>query len=406
MQPEGGLNMNLLKQTLLVLGIMIITSSQMAASNLNGGRGLMHIRSAWSLKPGFLTLYAHSRFFGKVGEISSKTAQTAVTFWDVQGSLSFNYGINQHIEVAISPIMYQDNHKGDSGYNFPDDLFLQLKFGSYGSKGSSLTFGGLLNFRFPTAKYHNLMFEPYSAGTVEWCMMGLTTYSRDPLYPEDALNAHLNLGYINHNDVGQKLSSSDRDSVYVRSMTQEISYGLGVKMPSSQFDFSIELYGNTFLQKPPQTAHSLENYLYLSPGITYKAYRWLSVDFSADFLLTNPEKDESVYGAISKIEGMPNYPSWRANLGFRFILLPMTAYRVSDRDILMRKAESRRELFEQIINEQRETESAEEELERIKEERRKAERELERLRRILEGEARKKQSKPGSTEGDSGRDQS
>ena len=57
----------------------------------------------------------------------------------------------------------------------------------------------------------------------------------------------------------------------------------------------------------------------------------------------------------------------------------------------MQKAESRRELFEQIIKEQRETESAEAELERIKEERRKAERELERLRQILEGEARRQQ---------------
>ena len=366
----------------------------------------MHIQSAWSLKPGFLTLYAHSRFFGKVGEFSNQTVQSAVTFWDVQGTLSFNYGINQHLEIAISPILYQDNHKGGTGYNFPDDLFMQMKFGSYGSKGSSLTFGGLLNLRFPMAKHHNIIFEPYSAGTVEWSLVGLTTYSRDPLYPEDALNAHFNLGYINHNDVGEKLSDSQSDSIHVRSMTQELMYGFGVKIPSSQFDFSIELYGNAFLQKPPETAYSLETYFFFTPGITYKAYRWLSIDFAADFLITDPNKDESHYGSITKLPGMPNYPSWRINLGFRFILLPTTAYRVSDRDILMRKAESRRELFEQIIKEQRETESAEEELERIKEERRKAERELERLRRILEGEARKKQSNPDSKKDDSGGNQS
>ena len=86
---------------------------------------------------------------------------------------------------------------------------------------------------------------------------------------------------------------------------------------------------------------------------------------------------------------MPNYPTWRINMGLRVTLLPTTAYKVSEKDILMRKAQNRRELFEQIIKEQRETESAEEELERIKNERRKAERELERLRRILEGEAQK-----------------
>ncbi|MBN1351245.1 hypothetical protein JXJ21_17640 [candidate division KSB1 bacterium] len=294
--------------------------------------------------------------------------------------------------MALSPIMYQDNHKPSSkGYNIPDDIFLGLKFGSYGSKGSSLTYGGALTFRFPTAEHHNVIFEPYSAGTVEVEAAGLLTYSRDPLYPEDALNVHFNLGYVNHNDVGQKLSLNAEDTVHVNSMSQELLYGVGVKIPSTQFDFSIELYGNAFMQKPPKTAYSLENYLFFSPGITYKAYRWLSIDFAADFLLSNSQNDESEYDFLPRFHGMPNYPSWRVNMGFRFILLPITTYRVSEKDILMRKAESRRELFEQIIKEQRETESAEEELDRIKEERRKAERELERLRRILEGEARKKQ---------------
>ena len=59
---------------------------------------------------------------------------------------------------------------------------------------------------------------------------------------------------------------------------------------------------------------------------------------------------------------------------------------MSERDLLMQKAQSRRELFEQIIREQDETESAEAELERIRAERIRAEKELERLRRVLEGE--------------------
>ncbi len=83
--------------------------------------------------------------------------------------------------------------------------------------------------------------------------------------------------------------------------------------------------------------------------------------------------------------GTPNYNTWRVNVGGKFVLLPTSVYRTNERDILMQKAESRRELFEQIIRERRETESAEEELERIREERRKAERELEPLRKILEG---------------------
>jgi len=286
--------------------------------------------------------------------------------------------------------MYQDNHKGGPGYNFPDDLFLGLKLGSHKLKGTSLTWAVSIDSRFPTAKYHNVPFEPYSAGTVEWGFTGMLTYSRDPLYPEDAVNVHLNLGYVNHNDVGKKLTTSANDNVSVTSMTQQFFYGLGLKIPTSDFDFSVELYGNKFIQKPPPaTAYSVEEYLYLTPGVSFKAYRWLTLNFATDLRLT-ADTDETLYINSTKFHDMPNYPGWRINLGVSILLLPTSVYRLSDKDILMKKAESRRELFEQIIKEQRETESAEEELDRIKEERRKAERELERLRRILEGDSKKK----------------
>jgi hypothetical protein len=164
-----------------------------------------------------------------------------------------------------------------------------------------------------------------------------------------------------------------------------------VKWPTPQFDFALELYGSAFMKKPPRTAYSIENYIYLTPGIAYKAYRWLTIEVASDLLLTSANHDETDYTIVNKYKGLPNYPGWRVTVGLRMILLPTTAYKVSEKDILMRKAQSRRELFEQIIKEQRETESAEEELERIKTERRKAERELERLRRILEGESKKDQ---------------
>lgn len=355
------------------------------ATGLNGGNGLTYIKSAWNLKPGYLTLYGRTRFFGKVASLEQATA---VTYWDVQGAFSINYGISDHIELAISPVMYQDTHKGKSGYNFPDDLFLGVKFGSYNLQGTSLIWAVSLDSRFPTAKYHNIPFEPYSAGTIEWGFTGMLTYSRDPLYPVDNLNIHANLGYVNHNDVGQKLSQSTNLSV--TNMSQQLFYGIGMKIPSSEFDFSIELYGNKFLQKPPKgTAYSVEDYIYMTPGVSFRAYRWLTLSFATDLRLT-PDNDETIYGYVGQIKDMPNYPGWRINLGMSITLLPTSVYKLSDKDILMRKAESRRELFEQIIKEQRETESAEEELERIKEERRKAERELERLRRILEGDLKKK----------------
>jgi hypothetical protein len=121
----------------------------------------------------------------------------------------------------------------------------------------------------------------------------------------------------------------------------------------------------------------------------------MTMQLNADIRVTNAA-DQTNYPGVSNLSNLPNYANWRITLGTKITILPTSLYAISERDILMKKAESRRELFEQIIKEQRETESAEEELERIKDERRKAERELERLRRILEGEAERQKAEQGN----------
>ncbi len=379
------------------LSAAVLVQPDISQAQPNGGRGLSHVRSAWNLDPGYLMMYAHTRVFGKVGQINlAQSLTSAVTFWDVQGSLTFNYGISEHFELEFAPIIYQDNHKGGKGYNMIDDIFATLKIGSLGRRGGAVKYGFDIGVRFPTAKKHNVIFEPYSAGKVSFGFNSRVSYARDPLYPEDAMNMHFNFGYWNFNDVGEQLTDIDPlvDTVRVLQPTQQLSYGLGIVLPTDRFDFSVELYGIIFLQKPPETAFSRENWAYIAPKVRYKPYRWLALDMALDIRVAG-SKDETNYNlpGVQPIPGMPNYPDWRINLGTRFTLLPTNVYTLTERDILMRKAETRRELFEKIIREQRETEAAEEELERIKEERRKAERELERLRRILEGEARRKQQK-------------
>ncbi len=381
----------------LLIAAVVFGANATFAQHLNGGRGLPYVRAAWVNEPGYLTMYSHTRFFGKVGKIQAGQGITsAVTFWDVQGTLYFTYGISRHIEASFSPIMYQDTNKRAPGYNIPDDIFLSVKFGSFGSQGSSISYGIAANTRIPTAKDHNIVFEPYSAGTWEWGFTGLLSYTLDPLYPEDAFNFHVNLNYNNHNDVGKKLSLApdDVDTIRVIDPTQTLSYGFGLRYPTDKFDYWLQVFGTKFLRKPPVTAYSREDFAYVSPGVTYKPYRWLAFDASVD-LRISPDKDETLYGfmGVRKIPDMPNYASWRVNIGMHVILLPTRVYKVSERDILMQKAEERRKLFEKVIREQREAESAEKELERIKAERRKAERELERLRNILEQEAKKKQEK-------------
>ena len=393
------------KLTLALWGL-IFTASMPCIAQVNGGRGPMYVRSAWVLDPGHFTVYGHTRTFGKVSNVDVSNV-SAVTYWDVQGSLNFNYGLSRRFELGFTPIVYQDNNRGGKGYNFLDDLFLRLKIGSLGSKGSTLSYGLELGTRFPTAAKHNLVFEPYAAGKVGFGATGIVSYARDPFYPDLGLNLHFNLGYWNHNDVGEKLSDRDPsvDSVRVTSMTQELLYGVAWVLPSDRIDLRLELSGNVFIQKPPVTAYSRENVAYISPGIAYKPYRWMSLDCSLDLRVAGG-KDETLYGAnsVGQIPDLPNYASWRLNLGMKVTVLPTSLYAFSERDILLKKAESRRELFEQIIKEQRETESAEAELERIKEERRKAERELVRLQQILEGEAKQHQQDEAESDSHNGHD--
>jgi len=375
----------------LVVLLVLAGEFSVARAQFHGSRGPTFVRSAWNLEPGYLTVYTHTRFYGKVSEIQG-LQKTAVAFWNVQGGLSINYGISRHFEASILPMVYQDTNRGGRGFNVPDDVFLRLKIASFGQRGGTMSYGVELGTRLPTAETHNVRFEPYSAGKVSFGIHGMASYARDPLYPEDGISLHLNLGYWNHNDVGEQLSSADPsvDSVRVTSMTQEFTYGAALVLPSDRFNFRFEFFGRGFINAPPGTAFSREPVVYLSPGVSYKPYRWMTLDFSSDVRLSGDD-DNTDYSLLNKIPGLPNYSTWRISLGLKLTLLPSSVYSLGERDLLMQKAESRRELFEQIIKEQRETEAAEAELERIKDERRKAERELERLRRILEGEARRQQ---------------
>jgi hypothetical protein len=384
----------------LIGGAAILPNTLEAQINFNGGRGLVYVQSAWILDQGFLTLRTLTRSFGKVGNFPLPNGSTnAITVWDVTGRFSINYGLGKHIEVAVSPIVYGDTNRGKE--NIPDDLFLSLKFGSFNSPGSPVTFGFALNTRFPTGETHNIPFEPYASDNVGWGFSGLFTYSKDPLYPEEATNVHLNLGYWNHNDVGTRLSGGNAPGVKPESMTQELLYGVGFNIPKDNFNFSVEIYGNKFLQKPPPAAYSRENYVYLTPTVFYSPTRWVTLNFGVDFRITSPT-DKTDYSLVSRNlpNSQPNYPGWRVTLGTQFTLLPTTVYRANERDILMQKAETRRELFEQIIRERNATESAEAELQRIKAERLRAEKELERLRRILEGKVRKTESENEVQEAD------
>jgi len=363
---------------LLFLTIFFILQlANLSAGTIQGIRGPIYISSAWNLTKGDLVFHGHSRFYYK-NEVSDLPGEptSAVTFWDAQGALNLFYGIGKHYDIGISQVIYQDNHKTGNGYNFPDDLFLKVKAASFGPLTLPFNYGVQISSRIPLAKHHNIPFEPYSAGNVEFSILGLVSYSSNLLIPEDSFNAHVNIGYLDHNDADAEFNTSNRSS-------REFIYGAGVVYPIARFDFSFEFYGNRYLSRPAESVYSRYNYVYVTPGITYHPYDWLSVLFGLDYRLTSARPSET---AQTVSPNAPVFPTWRVNFGARMNLISKIQERFTkkeDKSLFEAKTQDNN-IYEQIATERKEVEEAERELESIREERKRMDDMLKRLRNILE----------------------
>jgi hypothetical protein len=382
------LKTNKISAGLLMLFLCIVGIATDVSSTTNlGGVGLIYVHSATTLPKGYLEFYTGTRYFGKIA--SFRRENSAYTLWDVQSFFSLNYGAGKHVEVALSPILYQDiNGSGGNFWkgsaNFPDDIFVSIKAGSFTGLESPFTFGGLLNLRLPVAKKHNIIYEPYSAGTVEFGITALASYYRNITFPETGWSIHANLGYLNHNDVGKNLSDV-KGSPTPQSMSSEVLAGCGLLYPAGTFDFSVEITARDFHVPPPVSAYSMEYVSYLTFGIYYKPYRWLSFEMALDKSLLVGEDLTDYRYLTSKIPDFPNYPGWRGVLGVKVVILP-ASLRTTDTSDLKQKTKDRQVILEKMIDNQTDMESAERELTRIQSERKKVEEELERLRKMLEEE--------------------
>ncbi|NQT25900.1 hypothetical protein HQ585_11125 [candidate division KSB1 bacterium] len=383
----------MMRHLLIICLVVLLVSSSATGTPMTGGIGLMYVKSAQTLSPGYLDFNTGTRYFGKIASFGSD--QKAYTLWTVRIFSSINYGINDHIELAISPVLYQDTNKGGSGFskesvNFPDDILLSLKFGSYGSLESPFLYGSQLSLQLPTARKHNIIYEAYSAGKIEVGLTGLISYYSNLTFPNEGWSIHGNIGYLNHNDVGVDLTDDD-DDPSPNAMSSEILFGAGALFPAGTFDFSVELNARAFLNHPPVTAYSREYVSYLTPAIYYKPARWISIEYAMDLrLLSGDDVTEYSTNGTTHLPppptaNFPNYPSWRGILGVKVDILPRSLYHTQEK-AFREKATDRRRILEKMLDSEEDTESAEEELVRIQSERRRVEEELERLRKLLEDE--------------------
>jgi len=355
-----------------------------------GGRGLSSLNAAWVQDRGQFTLKLTGASFYKTAPKRQATGRPPefITFWDVQSGLAANFSVSRRLELSLKQTIYQDTHHDGKGANLPDDLFLTAKFGSYGGLRSRVKVGFMTAARFPLARQHNVILEPYSAGGVELGLLGLFSYSKDVLLPENAFNLHLNLGMWHYNDTGKYLIGAEADTFAVLNPSRALLWGAGFAIPSHEFDFTVEVFGRNFMVRPPETAYSREDFAYVAPGVMYHPAHWATLNVNLDFRLSN-DKETTRYlpGLNNQVNPeLPSYPSWRVRFGARFALnrpAPPPGQKPLFVSANGRLTTAHKTLEKQLNEERKKTETAEEDLAKIRDDRKRMETMLSRLRSLL-----------------------
>jgi len=376
----------------LLLGFVFMTGKAALSQALfpSGGRGLSNINAAWVQDRGQFSIKLTGASYYKTARLKKQTNRNPefATFWDVQGGLATHFSVSRRLELSLLQTIYQDTHHDGKGANFPDDLYFAAKFGSFGGLRSKVKVGFMTSARFPLAQQHNVILEPYSAGSVELGLLGLFSYSKDVLLPENAFNLHLNLGMWHYNDTGKLLIDTPADTFALLSPSRALLWGAGFALPTHEFDFTLEIFGRNFMVRPPVTANSREDFAYITPGVIYHAAHWASLNVNMDFRISS-DKETTQYlpGLNNQVNPeLPSYANWRIRFGAKFALNqppPPPGQKPLFVSANGRLTTAHKSLEKQLTVERKKTETAEEELSKIRDDRKRMETMLARLRSLL-----------------------
>lgn len=291
-----------------------------------GEIGPRHVGSAWNIYKGGLYALGQGRFYTATDKVFVNRQESEVIVWDSQLSAGFYWGITHHVQIGITPILSQKNHLEEPprDSDSPGDVLFNVKFGSIGPRRAPFRLALQFDVRMPIAEHHNIPLHPYSADALGYGAMGLLSLAR-PSQPDSGFAWHLNAGLFNHNDKGLTIANKENDPVTIESATQEIVFGSQARIMGKRFGFFAELYGCYFLQEPPETAYTRENYIYFTPGIVYRFNPYIQVIAGADLLLQGWQ-DKTVYASENGVyvekpwNQLPNMPNWRFNFGLSFRL--------------------------------------------------------------------------------------
>lgn len=376
----------------------------------NTGIGLAYTGSALIIPRGTFAITNFSRFFFKDQVIShSSGVQTGVTIWNIQNGLAFSYGLANKFEITISQLIYQDTNTSGRGYILPGDVFFFGKIGAFKLPNSGVHLALQTMMRFPLGADHNILFEPYSGGRIEFGFKGIFSWYSTPNFIEAGSNIHLNLDFVSHNDLQKPLSAHPRDQGSTNT-TRQLLYSLAVAKHAGDFEWALELYGNVFLTQPVFNAYSREPAAFLTPSVKFSPNGWFGLQVGVDFRLS-ADRDQTVYmyETSKPSQGLPNYPPWRLHGSLRIQggrkIESLTQKKIDSigSNITIIDELNRRDqvIYEKLVQERKKTENAEEELERIRKERERMEKMLEQLRNVLNWQKKtnkKSDSEPGQSD--------
>ena len=354
--------------------------------------------SARTLPLGGIQVSTHGRIFRKAQVFGGERNMISAS-----GLIGVNFGFSNNLEFGANLTFYQDTGKNVAlsndpdvvDANIPDATYLRVKY-----RGDGIEFGDSFlgvwafasSFKY-ISKKANLVLEPYSFEALQLNFTGIFSFYFDQLYMEEGQSAHLNIGYIFHND-----NPSYNGFSGVADGTMELTYGLAYSYPLPYVDLNLELYGNYFVSMDStiqQTKLSTEPYVYLTPSVKYKAFAGLTFDIGADVLVYTSFDNyvEADYNPSNiSNEEVPYYPSWRLLLRTNYY--PSTPYvdipsfssttSVRNRVSNSRQVNSRKELFEWLIEEPDRVEYIDMKLEKLRNERKEIEDNIDRLREEMD----------------------
>jgi hypothetical protein len=313
-----------------------------------GGRGIYRTLSAEVV--GGANVYVNGYFSSYF-----KKERESMMIKDHTLTMGVTLGLFRNFEATLGLVPYQDDQK--SIWGPPGDTKLGLKY-HLPFLNSAFQIGWYNFFIFPTSKYANINYEPFSSGKFGWGSQLLTTVSFENVFPMLPMKMHLNVGYLDHN-LGDQFFVSEMDQMLL---------GFGIVFPIRSFQVFTEYTAEVFVNTAE--VDFMENSMRVTQGFKFLGPKNFVYDLIFDIGLTNEDSLQVAGVATSPL--LKDYADWKVTLG--------VSYRFSLKRLFDRSDEKAKE---------RETEE-QKKLDKIKEKRESATKDLESMKEVLDKKIEKK----------------